>query len=58
MQFNPLTHFIVPIRESLLHGALPSISVATWVLWGLTAPFAALCLAVFRQLSPYFEDAL
>ncbi len=55
LRWNPLRHLIEPIRAGLMTGAaLPSWPV--WAVWLAVLPLALLGWALFRRLSPHFED--
>jgi ABC-type polysaccharide/polyol phosphate export permease len=55
MAFNPVMHFVEPIRSALV--AVPSATGAAtpWV-WWLSPLLLVPALWFFRRLSPYFED--
>lgn len=56
MVFNPLVHFIEPVRVALLTGAMPAVEIQ---LFWLAVPLLLFpALWFFRRLSPYFEDLL
>lgn len=54
--WNPIAQIIVPIRESLLTGAVASSGIPMAML--ATMLVCAAGLSVFHRLSPYFEDFL
>jgi ABC-type polysaccharide/polyol phosphate export permease len=57
MAFNPMTWFIVQLRESLLYGALV-LNTGTLIAFLLVPLLFALSLAWFRKFSGHFEDFL
>lgn len=55
MSFNPLVHFVEPIRAALLYGSV----VVGWqelAIWGGTFGLLYVARALFLRLSPHFED--
>lgn len=57
LAWNPLLHLIEPVRAGLLSGgALPPWPV--WLAWLGVLPVFGASLALFRRLSPHFEDFL
>lgn len=57
LAWNPLRYLIEPIRDGLLGGG----AGPGWPLWTLclaAPPLAVAALALFRRLSPHFEDFL
>jgi lipopolysaccharide transport system permease protein len=55
MAFNPLLHFVEPMRAALLDGAAVSPAGSPGV-WLATPLLLVPALWFFRRLSPYFED--
>lgn len=55
ISFNPLVHFIEPIRSSLLNGSF-AIGWPDLAIWGGTLGFLYFARALFVRLSPHFED--
>ena len=57
LAWNPLRYLIEPIRDGLASGgAWPAWPV--WALWLAALPLLGGALALFRRLSPHFEDFL
>jgi ABC-type polysaccharide/polyol phosphate export permease len=56
MEFNPLTHFVAPGRDTLLWGAASQAWGMTLLVWALAPLLFWLARRVFLRLSPHFED--
>lgn len=60
LAWNPMRYLIEPIRAGLLSGAAlpPWPTWSVWLLWLAVLPLLMGALALFRRLSPHFEDFL
>lgn len=57
MEFNPMVHFVEPLRSGLLFGDY-AVSWGEGLLWAASLPLLWLAALFFRRLSPHFEDFL